>query len=63
MALNLTAAYPVVDLTQVSEPRRASAILAARLGFSEERAGRLALVVSELATNLAKHARLSLIHI
>ncbi|MDQ3149386.1 MAG: ATP-binding protein, partial [Chloroflexota bacterium] len=56
MALNLTAAYPVVDLTQVSEPRRASAILAARLGFSEERAGRLALVVSELATNLAKHA-------
>ena len=56
MALNLTAAYPVVDLTQVAEPRRASVTLAGRLGFSEERAGRLALVVSELATNLAKHA-------
>lgn len=56
MALNPTAAYPVVDLTQVGEPRRASVALAGRLGFSEERAGRLALVVSELATNLAKHA-------
>ena len=56
MALNLTAAYPVVDLTQVAEPRRASGTLAGRLGFSEERAGRLALVVTELATNLAKHA-------
>ena len=56
MALNLTAAYPVGDLTQVAEPRRASVTLAGRLGFCEERAGRLALVVSELATNLAKHA-------
>ena len=56
MALNLTAAYPVVEASQVAEPRRAALALAGRLGFSEERAGRLALVVSELATNLAKHA-------
>jgi anti-sigma regulatory factor (Ser/Thr protein kinase) len=56
VALNQTAAYPVIDATQVSEPRRAALALAARFGFSEERAGRLALVVTELATNLAKHA-------
>jgi anti-sigma regulatory factor (Ser/Thr protein kinase) len=56
MALNLTAAYPVADASQVAEPRRASQTLAARLGFREERAGRLALIVSELATNLVKHA-------
>jgi anti-sigma regulatory factor (Ser/Thr protein kinase) len=56
VALNLTAAYPIVEQSQVAEPRRAAVMLAGRLGFSEERAGRLALVVSELATNLAKHA-------
>lgn len=57
MALNLTAAYPVRVTSQVAEPRRAAITLAGRLGFPEDRAGRLALVVSELATNLAKHAR------
>jgi anti-sigma regulatory factor (Ser/Thr protein kinase) len=56
VALNLTAAYPVVESSQVAEARRAATTLARRLGFSEEPAGRLALVVSELATNLAKHA-------
>jgi anti-sigma regulatory factor (Ser/Thr protein kinase) len=56
VALNQTAAYPVVEASQVSEPRRAAIALAARLGFSEERSGRAALVASELATNLAKHA-------
>jgi anti-sigma regulatory factor (Ser/Thr protein kinase) len=56
VALNQTATYPVEDGSQVSEPRRAALTLAGRLGFSEERAGRVALVVSELGTNLAKHA-------
>jgi anti-sigma regulatory factor (Ser/Thr protein kinase) len=56
VALNFTAAYPVADTTQVAEPRRAAARIARQFGFSEERSGRLALVVSELATNLAKHA-------
>lgn len=57
MALNLTAAYAVEDTSQVGEPRRAVADLAKVFGFSETRAGQAALIVSELATNLSKHAR------
>ncbi len=56
MALNLTESYAVHDPSQVAEPRRGARALAGRLGFSEERAGQLEIVVSELATNLAKHA-------
>ncbi|MEP6593772.1 MAG: SpoIIE family protein phosphatase [Acidobacteriota bacterium] len=56
MALNLTASYPLSETSQVAAPRRAAVALAGRLGFSEERAGRLELVVAELATNLVKHA-------
>lgn len=55
--MNLTAAYPVTELSQVAEPRRAVTTLATRLGFDETRAGKAALIVSELATNLARHAR------
>lgn len=55
--MNLTAAYPVTELSQVAEPRRAVTTLATRMGFDETRAGKAALIVSELATNLAKHAR------
>jgi len=50
-------AFPVSDPTQVSAVRRAAQRLAEELGFSESRAGQLALVVTELATNLLKHAR------
>jgi anti-sigma regulatory factor (Ser/Thr protein kinase) len=57
MAMNTTAAYEVHDVNQVGEPRRAVLTLARRLEFSEERAGRAALIVTELATNLVKHAR------
>jgi anti-sigma regulatory factor (Ser/Thr protein kinase) len=56
VALNLTAAYAVEDPSQVAEPRRSALWLAERCEFSDERAGRVALVTSELATNLAKHA-------
>jgi anti-sigma regulatory factor (Ser/Thr protein kinase) len=55
--MNLTAAYRVEDASGVGEPRRAATAIAQGLGFSESRAGQAALVVSELATNLAKHAR------
>jgi anti-sigma regulatory factor (Ser/Thr protein kinase) len=57
MAVNTTAAFQVRDPSQVSEARRAVLTLAQRLGFEDERAGRAALVVTELATNLVKHAR------
>lgn len=55
--MNPTAAFPVNDVSLVAEPRRAAQWLASRLEFPEERVGRTALVVSELGTNLAKHAR------
>jgi anti-sigma regulatory factor (Ser/Thr protein kinase) len=55
--MNPSAAYPVTGLDQVGEPRRAALWLADRMGLSESRAGRFALVVTELATNLAKHAQ------
>jgi anti-sigma regulatory factor (Ser/Thr protein kinase) len=57
MALNLTAAYAVEDSSQVGGPRRAALDVAQRSGFSEERAGQVALIASELASNLAKHAK------
>ncbi|HEX6973466.1 MAG TPA: ATP-binding SpoIIE family protein phosphatase, partial [Vicinamibacterales bacterium] len=40
-----------------AEVRRAAVRLADRLAFGETDAGRVALIVSELATNLAKHAK------
>lgn len=55
--MNAAAAFPVSDESGVAGPRRVVLWLAEQLGFSEERAGRAALVVSELGTNLAKHAR------
>lgn len=57
MAVNITQAFPVHEGTHVGGPRRAIAHLARHLDFSETAAGRAALVVSELATNLVKHAR------
>jgi anti-sigma regulatory factor (Ser/Thr protein kinase) len=47
----------VTEPSQVGEARRAAAALAARLGFGEQEAGKVALVVTEAATNLVKHAR------
>jgi anti-sigma regulatory factor (Ser/Thr protein kinase) len=45
------------ESSEAGEARRGAAARAASLGFAEERAGRVALVVSELATNLVKHAQ------
>src|SRR3954462_7200768 len=57
MAMNAAAAHAVEDASQVAATRRTALALANQIGFSEERAGRAALVTSELATNLAKHAK------
>jgi anti-sigma regulatory factor (Ser/Thr protein kinase) len=54
--MNVTAAHAVHETSQIAGPRRVALALAQQMGFSEERAGRVALVVTELATNLAKHA-------
>jgi anti-sigma regulatory factor (Ser/Thr protein kinase) len=55
--MNVTAARPVTETSQVAEGRRLVLWLASRLDFSEERAGQAALIATELGTNLAKHAR------
>jgi anti-sigma regulatory factor (Ser/Thr protein kinase) len=54
--MNTAAAHAVEDSSQVASARRGVLDLAGRIGFSDERAGKAALVVTELATNLVKHA-------
>ena len=51
----MTFALPVVDTSQVGQARRAAAQLSASLSFDETHAGRAALVMTEVATNLVKH--------
>jgi len=46
---------PVTEVSQVAEARRACVGLAERNGFDEEAAGRVALIATELGTNLVKH--------
>lgn len=46
---------PVHDQSHVAEVRRCAVDLAVRQGFRETDAGRLALVTTELATNILKH--------
>jgi len=55
--MNAATAHAVEDSSQVSSARRAVLDLARQIGFGEERAGQAALIVTELGTNLAKHAR------
>jgi anti-sigma regulatory factor (Ser/Thr protein kinase) len=47
---------PIDDRTQVGEARRAAAEMAAALGLGETQAGKVALAVTEAATNIVKHA-------
>lgn len=46
----------VADTSQVSAARRAATQLAQARGFDETKVGRVALIATELATNLLKHA-------
>ena len=48
---------PVTELSQPAAARRAAVALAQDADLDEQTVGRLALVVTELATNLVKHAR------
>jgi anti-sigma regulatory factor (Ser/Thr protein kinase) len=50
-------AFDVRDTSQPGEVRRAAVQLARELGFDEMAAGRVALVATELGSNLVKHAR------
>jgi anti-sigma regulatory factor (Ser/Thr protein kinase) len=55
--MNVTGAIAVTEASQVAEGRRLALWLGSNLDFSEERSGRAALIATELATNLHKHAR------
>ncbi|MEJ8836448.1 ATP-binding protein [Ramlibacter sp. AN1133] len=50
------AVFPMEDGSRVGEARRHAAQLAQECGLDETDAGRLAIVVTELGTNLARHA-------
>lgn len=49
--------FPMEDPSRVGEARRCAALLAAECRLDDVDTGRLALVVTELATNLVRHAR------
>src|SRR5271155_4019799 len=55
--LNNSIILAVTEASQVGEARRAVTALASRLGFNETESGKVALVVTEVANNLVKHAR------
>jgi anti-sigma regulatory factor (Ser/Thr protein kinase) len=46
----------VADQSHLSIVRRAAALLAQTRGFDEQRAGRIGLVATEMATTLVRHA-------
>lgn len=47
----------IVESSQVGEARRLAMLFADRLGLSEDEQGKVALIVTELGTNLVKHAK------
>jgi len=47
---------PAADLSRVGEARRAAAVLAKGAGFGASQQGEIAIIATELTTNLAKHA-------
>jgi anti-sigma regulatory factor (Ser/Thr protein kinase) len=53
---SIHALFPMEDLSRVGQARRHAAEIASQQGFDSVAAGRVALVVTELGTNLVKHA-------
>ena len=47
----------IEDASQVGEARRAATMLAQEAGFNETETGKVAIVATELATNIVKHAQ------
>lgn len=50
------AAFPIDDASRIGEARRHASYLCADLGWGEVETGRLALIITELGTNLLRHA-------
>ena len=59
----ISIAAPVDDDSRIGEARRAADALASDLGLSEETRGVIGVVVTEAATNLARHAREGVIYL
>lgn len=53
----MTHSVAIQDVSQIAEARREAVAIAGRNGFNEEDSGRVALVATELGTNLIKHGR------
>lgn len=49
--------FDVIEATQVAAARRAVATLCGQLGFDDTAAGRAGIVITEMGSNLVKHAR------
>ena len=60
---HLTQVLPVEDVSQVGHARRTAQRLAEQAGFDEADCGRVALVVTELASNIIKHAQSGELHL
>jgi len=58
-----TTVLPIEDSSQVGHARRIAQGMAAQLAFDETDAARVALVATELATNLLKHAHHGALHL
>jgi len=50
-------AFPIDDASRIGEARRHAALAVAGMAWNEVDAGRVALVITELGTNLLRHAR------
>lgn len=48
--------FPIGESSQVAAARRASVAMARKLAFDETQVGRIAIIVTEAATNILKHA-------
>lgn len=55
--MKLNAHLVIAERSQASEARRIAVQFALQLGFDEERTGKVAIVATELANNLVKHAK------
>ncbi|MCA1855017.1 SpoIIE family protein phosphatase [Massilia oculi] len=62
-SLNAQQVFALTHASDVAAVRRAGQRLADTLGFSETRAGQLALIITEAATNILKHAGEGEIHV
>lgn len=55
--MNHSIALPILESSQAGEARRTALAFAGRLGFNETERGKVALVVTEVANNLVRHAQ------